>query len=82
MTMIATIITSTEPSRSAGFRKAPTIACCSRVIQVGDVLGMSCASPNRAFRKGTRRVKENTSSAAATTLHAIVPAIRQECGRR
>ena len=39
-------------------------------------------SPKSAFRNGMSSAKANVSSAAAPTLHAIVPAIRQLCGRR
>jgi hypothetical protein len=55
---------------------------CNPVIQVGAVGGNRLAAPKSALRKGTSSVKENTSSAAAMTLHVIVPAIRQPCGRR
>ena len=51
MAMIATIIVSTEPSRSAGFRNAPTSRSCALVIQPGDARGISCCSPNSALRK-------------------------------
>ena len=37
---------------------------------------------NSAFRNGMSSVNENASSAAATTLHAMLPAIRHQCGRR
>ena len=82
MAMIATIIVSTEPSRSAGFRNAPTSRSCALVIQPGDARGISCCSPNSAFRKSGSSVNENTSSAAAMTFDATVPTIRQACGRR
>ena len=80
--MIATIIVATEPRRSAGFRKEPTSWFCADATQFGVARGMSCDSPNSALRKGTSSVNEKTSSAAAMMLHAIVPAIRHECGRK
>src|SRR6185295_4496137 len=80
--MIATIIVSTEPSGSATFRNEPTSRSCMREIQVELAPGMYWLALNSAFRKGMSSVNENTSNAAATTLHAIVPIIRHECGRR
>ena len=82
MAMIATIIVSTDPSRSAGSRKAPTIRSCAPVIQAGDARGMSCCAPNSALRKSGSSVNEKTSRPAAITLDATVPTIRQACGRR
>jgi hypothetical protein len=76
--MMATIIVSTEPSGSAVLRNEPTSRSCTREIHVLLPPGMYWLALNSAFKKGMSSVKENTSSAAATTLHAMVPTIRHE----
>jgi hypothetical protein len=71
---MATIIVSTDPRRSVGFRNAPTSR--SWIVEIHPELGgMNCDAPKSAFRKGTSRVNEKTSSAAQipqqSPIHAL-----------
>ena len=65
---------------SPGTRNAPTVA--RSMSYSGPSRSGSGSTPKSAFRNGMRRVSEKTSSAAARTLHTIVPAMRAPCGRR